>query len=384
MKNSYLIRNLGPNLLRDYSLRPHAGLLGTTFHSLALWVALLGLLSWIGFGVAHAQSSGSDPMVMKIYPDGTKVVLRWSEVGKSVDNGEKFGGAPRIVAYDPAKDGIVPIGQPSQKPQTAATNSAVPSSSSVVSPEQPAKMDYTNANPDDWNKNQSPTGFYIGPEMGVAINSNLNFKTVNGYSGDDLVGDYELTGSATSSLSVNPGIRFNFNMGYRPVDWFAVEFAPGIIWNSLNTYTVQYQGTLNDPANNQVAGDAGSLAVQTQGGYYQVPLVVNFIFRIPTDSPWVPYVGGGVGASYSYLNITNIKYSPYGINQSISSTDGSCWSLAYQAIGGFDYQINENVSLGAKYIFTGTGNQNFGGDLNGLKTKGSISQSAMFNCTVTF
>ena len=245
MKNSYLIRNLGPNLLRDYSLRPHAGLLGTTFHSLALWVALLGLLSWIGFGVAHAQSSGSDPMVMKIYPDGTKVVLRWSEVGKSVDNGEKFGGAPRIVAYDPAKDGIVPIGQPSQKPQTAATNSAVPSSSSVVSPEQPAKMDYTHANPDDWNKKSGSTGFYLSPEIGAAFNSNLNFQSV---SSDEeyLPFGYTVNGAVKNSISVNPGIRFNFPIGYRPVEWFAVEFSSGIIWNSLNTTTVSYAGTLSE------------------------------------------------------------------------------------------------------------------------------------------
>ena len=277
MKNSYLIRNLGPNLLRDYSLRPHAGLLGTTFHSLALWVALLGLLSWIGFGVAHAQSSGSDPMVMKIYPDGTKVVLRWSEVGKSVDNGEKFGGAPRIVAYDPAKDGIVPIGQPSQKPQTAATNSAVPSSSSVVSPEQPAKMDYTHANPDDWNKNQSPTGFYIGPEMGVAINSNLNFKTVNGYSGDDLVGDYELTGSATSSLSVNPGIRFNFNMGYRPVDWFGQNL--GVASATVSGGTSPYIYEWNDFLE-QTTSTADSL----YAGAYKVTV---YDYHNCKDTGWV-------------------------------------------------------------------------------------------------
>lgn len=329
-------------------------------------------------------SSGNDPYVMKIYPDGTKVIVRWSEIGKQVDNGAKFGGAPRIVAYDPSKDGVVPIGEPSKKTATASTNVAVPASSTVVSPEQPAKMDYTNANPDDWKKDNGTTGFYMAPELGAAFNSNINFKTVTGYADDELVDGYNLTGSATSSLSVNPGIRFNFALGYRPVEWFAVEFAPGVIWNSLNTYSIQYQGNLVDSSGNPVDGAAGSLALQTKGGYYQVPLVVNLVFRVPTDSPWVPYFGGGLGASYSYLNITNITYSPFGINQNISSTDGSCWSLAYQAIGGFDYQINENVSLGAKYIFMGTGNQNFGGDLNGLKSKGSFSQSAMFNCTVTF
>ena len=68
-------------------------------------------------------TSTNDPMVMKIYPDGTKVVVRWSEIGKAVDNGEKHGGAPRIIAYDPGKDGIVPIGQPAA---TVATPQSTP------------------------------------------------------------------------------------------------------------------------------------------------------------------------------------------------------------------------------------------------------------------
>ncbi|MEY5062081.1 MAG: hypothetical protein RLZZ112_45 [Verrucomicrobiota bacterium] len=349
-------------------------------------IALFGILIAASAPLWAAEAvtkSANDPYVMKIYPDGTKVIVRWSEIGKAVDNGEKFGGAPRIVAYDPAKDGVVPIGTPQSsdtKPTSAAN--AVPGSTSVVTPDQPAKMDYSNANPDDWDKKQGGTGFYIGPEIGAAFNSNLNAKTISG--SVDLPFGYEATGSVQSSLSVNPGIRFNLPMGYRPVEWFEVEFAPGIIWNSLNTLTLGYQGSLLDPDNAPVAGDSGSFAIQTQGSYYQVPLVVNLIFRIPTGSPWVPYLGGGLGASFNYMNITNYKYAPAGLNENISSTDGSCWSFAYQAIGGFDYEINENVSIGAKYVFTGTGNQNFGGDLEGLSIKNSISQSALLNCTIKF
>jgi len=380
MKNPYLISNLGPNLIQDHTIRHPSGVWASLLHSVTFWLALLGLISCIGYGIA--QAADSDPMVMKIYPDGTKVIVRWSEVGKEVDNGEKFGGAPKIVAYDPAKDGVVPIGEPNKQPPTASTNAAVPSSSSVVSPEQPAKMDYKDANPDDWGKKSDLSGFYISPELGAAFNSNLNFKTISG--SIDLPFGYDVTGSVDSSLSVNPGIRFDFPLGYRPVEWFQVEFAPGILWNSLNTLTVGYQGTLEDPDNNPVAGASGSFAIETEGSYYQVPLVVNLIFRIPTDSPWIPYFGGGLGASFNYLNLTNYKYAPAGLNENISSTDGSCWSLAYQAIGGFDYEISENVSLGLKYIFMGTGNQNFGGDLEGLKLKSSISQSALLNCTVQF
>lgn len=39
--------------------------------------------------------------VIKIYPDGTQLIVPWSDLGKSLDQGEKHGGPPKIVPYDP-------------------------------------------------------------------------------------------------------------------------------------------------------------------------------------------------------------------------------------------------------------------------------------------
>ena len=122
MKNNVLISDLGPHLLTDYSSHRPISSWSSWLMGVALWAATLAILCWISLGVAQAETTPSDPLVMKVYPDGTKVVLRWSEVGKQVDNGEKFGGAPRIVAYDPAKGGIVPIGES----QTSDTKAASP------------------------------------------------------------------------------------------------------------------------------------------------------------------------------------------------------------------------------------------------------------------
>ncbi|NBS15186.1 MAG: hypothetical protein EBT57_10380, partial [Verrucomicrobia bacterium] len=44
---------------------------------------------------------GSNVKVLKIYPDGTKVETSWSELGKTIDNGEGHGGPPKIVPYSP-------------------------------------------------------------------------------------------------------------------------------------------------------------------------------------------------------------------------------------------------------------------------------------------
>jgi opacity protein-like surface antigen len=310
-------------------------------------------------------TSTNDPMVMKIYPDGTKMVVRWSEIGKAIDNGEKHGGAPRIVAYDPGKDGIVPIGQDSasskQTPLASQSPATSVSNSSFVSTENNDSM-------------SELSGFYVGPEIGAAFQQDVNLQDVNF---DTTILGADVLGSAGGSLTMSAGIRFNVPIGYQPVEWFAIEFAPGIIWNQLSSYNLALNGTIDGGAQQSV-----TLPIDLEGSYYQVPLVVNFIFKIPTDSPWVPYIGGGIGASYTYMNWTRISYA--GVSQDLSNVDGSCWSLAYQGIAGLDYKITDEVSLGLKYIFTGTGNQNFGGSFQDLDTKGSYSQNVMLNCTLSF
>jgi len=311
-------------------------------------------------------TSTNDPMVMKIYPDGTKVVVRWSEIGKAVDNGEKHGGSPRIIAYDPGKDGIVPIGQlpaaNTSAPMVSQATASSVSSSSFVSKENNTSL-------------TELSGFYIGPELGVAFQQDVNLQNVNineSFFGIDVVG------SAGGSLTMNAGIRFNFPMGYQPVDWFAIEFAPGIVWNQFNYLNLELNGSINGEAQ-----QSGNLSVDLDGGYYQVPLVINFIFKIPTDSPWVPYIGGGIGASWTYMNLTQVDAGG-GFSADLSNVDGSCWSLAYQGIAGLDYKITDEVSFGLKYIFLGTGNQNFGGDFQGIVTEGSYSQNVLLNCTINF
>jgi opacity protein-like surface antigen len=309
-------------------------------------------------------TSTNDPMVMKIYPDGTKVVARWSEIGKAVDNGEKHGGSPRIIAYDSGKQSIVPLSHlpaaGTASPIVTQAPASSVSNSSFLSTENNGSL-------------TGLSGFYFGPELGIAFQEDVNLQNVNI---DTEILNAAVVGSAGGSLTMSAGIRFNFTAGYRPVDWFAVEFAPGIIWNKMSSYNLQLSGT--------IVGDAVSttLPLDVEGGYFQVPLVVNFIFKIPTNSPWVPYIGGGIGASYTYMNWSRLSYA--GVSADLSNVDGSCWSLAYQGIAGWDYKITDKVSLSLKYIFLGTGNQNFGGSFQNVDTKGSYSQNVMLNCTINY
>lgn len=327
MKNNHLITDLGPHLLTDYSTpRPlHPKLYRLA--GLVFATAAVAILCWLAMGNAHAQSASSDPMVMKIYPDGTKVVLRWSEVGKSVDNGEKFGGAPRIVAYDPAKDGIVAIGEPSQKQEAASS-----ASSSVVSTENPAKMDYTNADPETFDDFGGREGFVFRTAVGAAFQ-----QALSGRSGNGLI---------YNKMVFQPGIRYDLEAQYNVTDWFRTGVETAFVYNQIHSSTLD-----NDTAYNQ-GSNIGN------GGLFQVPILYNANFRFPSDGPLQGYIGGGVGANWNVLQISSTGNNPY---------TSYHWNWAWQVTAGFTYCVTPGLDLDLGYKLLASANPNFA-DLGQFKT----------------
>jgi len=347
MKNNYLITDLGPHILVDHSqiTSPHPW--KSWIVGLALWVATLGVLCWLSLGVAQAETTPSDPLVMKVYPDGTKVVLRWSEVGKQVDNGEKFGGAPRIVAYDPVKDGIVPIGEAGQKTESTATPGAIPSSSSVVSPDQPAKMDYTDADPKDYEEAfGAREGFAFRTAVGVAYQQPLS-----GRSG---------SGNTYHKLVFQPGIRYDLEAQYNVTDWFRTGVETAFLYNQLHS------STLNATTSYSGSRNLGN------GGLFQIPILYSATFRFPSDGPWQGYLGGGGGANWNVLQASPGGGQPY---------TSYHWNWAWQATTGFTYCVSEGLDLDIAYKLLSMPNPNFA-DLGQFKS--SFNHSAQIGLTWRF
>jgi len=289
---------------------------------LLFWVGLIGILLCMGIATVQAQDStpslASDPMVMKIYPDGTKIIVRWSEIGKSVDNGEKFGGAPRIVAYDPAKDGVVPIGEPSSKTEGAATNAVAQLTNSVVIPEQPGKMDYNKTDPDNFNQEGPLEGFGFRSQVGVAFQQSQSYRSNRG--------------RTYNTLTFNPGIRFDLEPFYNIYDWFSVGVETAFIYNTVHSYSAngdfQYQG-------NQEFGN---------GGLYQVPILANVRFQYPSEGPWKGFVTGGFGGVWDYLTVS----TRHGDGQPYSYTSYQ-WNYTFQLGSGFTYNLAEGFDLSGAF-----------------------------------
>ena len=60
------------------------------------WVVLSVLL--FAGALYAAPSVSSDPYLVKEYPDGTKVKIRWSQIGRTLDAGATHGGPPTMRA----------------------------------------------------------------------------------------------------------------------------------------------------------------------------------------------------------------------------------------------------------------------------------------------
>ena len=275
--------------------------------------AILALLApSVGLAEPAMTTSTNDPMVMKIYPDGTKVVLRWSEIGKAVDNGEKHGGSPRIIAYDPGKDGIVPIGQPAATVSTApSTPTPMPAASSVVTPESSNAANTTPSPMSDTNDYGPAEGFGFRSNVGVAFQQSQSLRVlVDGT-------------SVYNSITFQPGIRFDIEPFYNVTDWFSVGVEGAFIYNQI--HSVQADDVT------VYSGDSNF----GNGAFYQVPILANVRFQFPSDGPFRGFCGGGVGGVWDFITVSTLD----------GNGTSYQWNYTFQLATGFTYNVAPGLNL---------------------------------------
>ena len=273
-------------------------------------VILVFTATLVALAEPAVTTSTNDPMVMKIYPDGTKIVVRWSEIGKAVDNGEKHGGAPRIIAYDPGKDGIVPIGQPAATVSApTSTPNPMPSASSVVTPE---SSNAANTSPSP----MSDTDDY-GPMEGFGFRSNVGVAFQQAQTGR------ALNRSLYQSVTFQPGIRFDIEPFFNVTDWFSVGVETALIYNQIHSLQL----------NNSTFYSGGK--GMGNGSLYQVPILANARFQFPTDGPFRGFFGGGVGGVWDYSTLSLV-------GNNLTSYQ---WNYAFQLVAGFSYNVAPGLDL---------------------------------------
>ena len=131
-----------------------------------------------------------------------------------------------------------------------------------------------------------------------------------------------------AKVKFDPGLRLGFAGGYNFTDWFAMEAELGIMANSIDSITG---------------------ARRVEADFANVPLLLNAKLKYPNQTPFTPYIGGGVGFSTSILDVEDLQ-----IGSTYMSGSEADVVFAYQAFAGVRYNLNENMSLGLEYpLFSG-------------------------------
>ena len=177
---------------------------------------------------------------------------------------------------------------------------------------------------DGHSENAVGTGFYISGFVGAAFTTDSDFSGIVTPPG----------GPQTAAVSFDTDVKFGGSLGVQ-LGSFAVEgFSPRIeaevSYLSSDADTIDFTG--NGPGNeNNVGGDIT-----------RTLLMANALFDINTGTAITPYIGGGVGAAFTDVDI--VYGGPVGAPPPIRFTQNDT-NFAAQAIVGASFDLSENTAF---------------------------------------
>ncbi|MGZ4964305.1 MAG: outer membrane beta-barrel protein [Limisphaerales bacterium] len=133
----------------------------------------------------------------------------------------------------------------------------------------------------------------------------------------------------------NPGVRADLTWGLMLNQNLGLQLQTGVIWNHMKRV-----GNVvpPPPPATEETYESG------KGELYQIPLLLNVVYKICPEKCLSPYLGVGAGGEAAMFD----AQFPSG---KLSDTD---FTFAYQAFGGLRYKLcsNANVALGYKFLGT--------------------------------
>jgi opacity protein-like surface antigen len=161
-----------------------------------------------------------------------------------------------------------------------------------------------------------PHGLYTKFSLGANLISDADIA-------DDYLQDYR-----DATVSFDPGPRLNLGLGNQFNDSWAIELDLGATLNQVDRVVV------SSAYENDVTYRAQGLT------YYQIPVLLNAVWTLPTSSSFKPYLGLGAGGVWALLEHKDGNQRDLG--------------FAFQAQAGLDYMFTSNSSLGVGYKMLGT------------------------------
>ncbi|MCX5869340.1 MAG: outer membrane beta-barrel protein [Deltaproteobacteria bacterium] len=178
----------------------------------------------------------------------------------------------------------------------------------------------------------SAAGMYVSGKLGLSVPPTLTL------SGNDYWGTW------ADDISFNTGMAINAAFGY-DFDNFRAEAEIGYQKNNFDK--TDWQET--DRFGNYSRG-TGSFA---DGDMTSTSFFANGYYDFKNKSPFVPYLGAGIG--YAIIKLNDVKSGPWD-NYPYNNDDGV---FAYQVMAGVSYVINKTVAIDLSYRYVGASDPSF-------------------------
>ena len=164
-----------------------------------------------------------------------------------------------------------------------------------------------------------------GPAEGFGFRSNVGVAFQQSQS-SRILGDGGL--SKYSSITFQPGIRFDLEPFYNVTDWFSVGVEGAFIYNQIHSIQTD---------NDTIYSGSSNFG---NGAFYQVPILANVRFQFPSDGPFRGFCGAGVGGTWDFITIS----TRHDDNSTYSNTSYQ-WNYAFQLATGFVYNVIPGLDL---------------------------------------
>jgi len=159
--------------------------------------------------------------------------------------------------------------------------------------------------------------------------------------------DLQVNVASMEQFKFNTGTRFDLAVGSRFSRSWSAELECGVIWNSIDKY-----------------GD-DSFSAGNNADLYQIPVMVNYMYRLPIKGSFEGFLGAGIGF---VVGIFHVKEG--GLDFKNSDT-----TFGYQVVAGLNYHLSRQVDLSLAYKFLGTSNHKWSDDNFYTKTEGSLTHA---------
>ena len=105
--------------------------------------------------------------------------------------------------------------------------------------------------------------------------------------GPAFVQDLEVHTGTQKEFKLNAGVRFDLGAGYKFTQCLAAELECGVIWNSVDKYD-----------DRPLSSD-----------FYQIPIMINYIYKVPLKGPVEPFIGVGIGPVISIFDDSQVSFN---------------------------------------------------------------------------